>query len=281
MVIDFRIRPPLKSFRQMSIYTETEWVEGLFGFCGALPPSARKRSMTMLRKELAQAEITHGVLWGRVVADPKQSVDSQDVADIVREENGFFSGFGGICLQNAPSDNVKEVERVLVDLKLRGITLEPGFGPPLIKADDRRLYPVYERCQELGGILAMTVSGVAGADISYSHPSTVDRIAGDFPDLKIVVSHACWPWTTLACGVAHHRPNLYLMPDLYGMNAPGYMHYVEAANSFLGDRMLFATAYPLSDVVATVEAYKQLPFKEGVLEKFLYGNAARLLGLEA
>ena len=101
MIIDFRIRPPLKSFRNMSIYTETEWVEGLFGFCGALPPSARKRSMPMLKKELKNAGITHGVMWGRVVADPKQSVDSQDVADLVKQYDGFFSGFGGICLQDS------------------------------------------------------------------------------------------------------------------------------------------------------------------------------------
>ncbi|MPZ47119.1 MAG: hypothetical protein GEV05_27905 [Betaproteobacteria bacterium] len=72
---------------------------------------------------------------------------------------------------------MKETERALGEFKLRGITLEPGFAmSPTTGADDPVLFPLSERCQELGGILGLTISVQAGRDIRYSNPEAVDRV---------------------------------------------------------------------------------------------------------
>ena len=125
-----------------------------------------------------------------------------------------------------------------------------------------------------------TLSGQAGPDVSYSNPVHVDRVARDFPTVKFIVRHAFWPWNLEACGVAKKRPNLYLCPDVYwGM--PGYMDWVDAANTYLSDRLLFGTAFPVAPLKPMVELFRKLPFRDGVREKVEYLNGAKLLNLPA
>ena len=61
---------------------------------------------------------------------------------------------------------------------------------------------------------------------------------------------------------------------------PGGQLYVEAANGYLQDRFLFGTAYPALPFQGTVERVCGLSFSDEVLDKVLFGNAARLLGTE-
>jgi predicted TIM-barrel fold metal-dependent hydrolase len=284
MVIDFRVRPPVGSFRNLSIAQSKSGRKEVFGaWAGDPAPSHTEGSMELFKEELREAEVKHCVIWGRAVPNAAQSTPNEEVADVVKSDPELFSGFAGIKIPGAGEleATLKEVDRGINDLGLRGITVEPGFafsatdGP-----DDPRLYPIYERCQELGGILAFTLSVRAGPNIRYSHPSAVDRVAADFPKLRIVVGHACWPWVTEVCGVAYRNKNIYLLPDFYGVHFPGYTHWVEAANSFLSDRIIFGSGYPIMDVRVLLNEYKKLGYNEGVLEKVLYKNAARLLGLD-
>ncbi len=249
-----------------------------------LPRGATERSMPVFLEEMKQAGVVHAVIWGRAVSDPKESTANEDVAALVREHPGLFSGLGGIRIPGAGdiSRTVDDVEQILTEFKLKGITIEPGFSmTPTRGADDSRLYPVYERCAKLGGILAFTISVRAGEDMTYSNPVAVDRVAGDFPTLPIVVSHAFWPWIDQSIGLLFRRPNVSLLPDQYGPTMPGHLRWVEAANTALSDRFLFGSAYPSSlDPKGMVEAYSKLPYREDVKRKVLYHNAARLLRIE-
>lgn len=283
MIIDFRVRPPTRSFPNLSIYPPLgEKTSPFFAWHSELPPSVRERSMPKFLAEMQEAGVTHAVIWGRTVrGHPDKSTTNEDVADIIREHRGFFSGFGGIGLPG-PGDvelALEEVEHAIKGLGLKGITVEPGSGVYQTRPDHPRLYPIYERCLELGGILVFTISRnrLRETDLSYANPDAIDRVAGDFPKLPIVIGHSFWPWVEQSCGLAFRRQNVYLHPDMYGAGMPGYMHWVEAANTYLADRMLFGSAYPLLGTKAMVESYKQLPYKKGVLEKVLYHNAARLL----
>ena len=193
-------------------------------------------------------------------------------------------GFGGIRIPNNPVESeiaVSETEKALVNLGLSGITLEPGFAlSPTLGPDDPNLYPVYERCQELNAVLALTISVRAGTAMKYSNPEAVDSVARRFPRLKIVIGHSCWPWVAQAIGVAYRNSNVYLHPDFYGLGCAGHQQWVEAANTLLGEQIIFGSAYPLAAVSPMVEGYRRLGFREGVLENVMYRNAARVLGIE-
>jgi len=93
---------------------------------------------------------------------------------------------------------------------------------------------------------------------------------------------ACWPFVDQAIGVALACSNVYLSLDYYvTMRMPGHESYVQAANSLLGDRLLFGSAYPGGPLLAgAVERWRSLPFLPDVLEKVMSGNAARLLKIE-
>ena len=106
--------------------------------------------------------------------------------------------------------------------------------------------------------MLFTLSALVGSDISYSHPVHLDRVAADFPEVSLIVRHACWPWVTEVCGVAFRRQNVYLIPDAYGVSMPGYQQWVEAANTYLADRLLFGTAFPIAPLKPMVEAFRSL-----------------------
>jgi uncharacterized protein len=158
--------------------------------------------------------------------------------------------------------------------------VEPGFAMSETNGpDDPNLYPVYERCQELGGILAFTISVRAGTEMRFSNPELVDRVARNFPRLKIVVGHSFWPWVAQAVGMAYRHSNVYLMPDFYAIGCAGHQQWVEAANTLLANRIIFGSCYPLAAVGPMVDGYRKLGFRKDALEKVRWRNAAEILQL--
>jgi predicted TIM-barrel fold metal-dependent hydrolase len=115
-----------------------------------------------------------------------------------------------------------------------------------------------------------------GKNIRFDHPADIQDVARDFPDLQLVAGHGCYPWVTEIIGVALKHPNVHLCPDVY-MFLPGGNQYVEAANTFLQDQLMFGTAYPYRPLGETVDLYMKLGLNEQSLKKTLYDNAAKLL----
>ena len=54
---------------------------------------------------------------------------------------------------------------------------------------------------------------------------------------------------------------------------------MKAADTFLADRMLYASSFPFTPVLAYKQWFEQLPIRPENLEKVMGGNARRLLGL--
>lgn len=182
-----------------------------------------------------------------------------------------------------PSDKYKavdEIDRFVVNGPLKGVGIEPGLLPVPMYPNDRRIYPIYEKCEAEGIPLLLMAGGGNGPDAGYSAPMIIDQIAADFPKLTIINTHGGYPWVTEILFVAYRRPNVYICPDMYLFNQPGWQDYVTAANFALQDRFLFGTAYPFIPLEAGVEHFKKLPFKPEVLPKVLYQNAVRALKLD-
>ena len=119
-----------------------------------------------------------------------------------------------------------------------------------------------------------------GPDMTYSDPDAIMRVAARFPDLKIVVPHGCWPHVHKALAMAIVCPNVYLMPDCY-VYIPGFPlseEYVNAANTYLKYRILYASTYPVRSLTQCLAGWKSRAFTPEALRNTLYENAARLLG---
>ena len=77
-------------------------------------------------------------------------------------------------------------------------------------------------------------------------------------------------------GVAFCHANVYLVPDMY-LFLPSSEVLVDAANGFLGDQLLFGSSYPFRPIGQSIEDAQRLGVGDGVIEKFFYGNASRVL----
>jgi uncharacterized protein len=276
-VIDFRLRPPVKGFLDMVMYAKAERRDGITRQHGMVPAaSAQAQSMDQLLVEMDEAGVTCGVVMGRH-SGLYGSVSNQDVAAIVSTWPGKFIGIGSID----PSNRRKAIAQIdeALTLGLKGINLEPGSYAEAMYADDRRLYPIYAYCEDKGIPVSVMAGGSAGPDLSYTNPVHIDRVAGDFPDLKIAITHGAWPWVHQILHVAYRRPNIYLSPDQYLCGMPGSDDYIRAANGFLAERFLFASSYPFIGVKIYADWFRALPIEPALLPGLMYGNAARFLGL--
>ncbi len=277
-IIDFRLRPPLAGFLDMALYTESERRDGITRIHGFEPaPSVREKSIDLLLQEMDQAGVTMGVVIGRN-SGRYGSLSNDDVAKIVADYPGRFVGTASID----PSNRKTASDQITKAIKagFRAINIEPGSYPLPLMADDRRLYPIYAQCEDASVPVIIMAGGSAGPDLSYTEPVHLDRVAADFPDLKIVVSHGGWPWVHQMLHIAFRRPNVYLSPDQYLANLPGSDDYIRAADGFLADRFLYASSYPFTPVAGYAAWFKKLPIRPESMEKILCRNAAKLLRLE-
>lgn len=241
-------------------------------------PSAQARSIDMLIGEMDQAGVGIGVVQARN-SDFFGSVSNDDVGAIVRDHPGRFIGIAAIDPANRRAA-IAEIDRMM-NAGFRGINVEPGAYPVPIYPDDRRLYPIYAHCEDRDIPIVLMTGGNPGPDLSYTDPATVDRVAADFPQLKIVLSHGNWPWVHQILHVAFRRPNVFVSPDMYLFDLPGSDDYVKAADTYLADQFVYASAYPFTPLKDYAERFLRLPIRPESMRKVLHDNAARLLKLPA
>jgi len=276
-VIDFRLRPPLKGFLDTVMYSQGARRDRITGFHGMKPaPSAQAQSIDLLLDEMDKAGITRGVAMGRY-SGLYGTVSNEDVAAIVKAYPDRFIGVASIDPTNR-RQAIRQIEQGLA-AGLVGVNLEPGAYPMPMYADDRRLYPIYAYCEDNNIPVVMMAGGSAGPDLSYTVPVHVDRVAGDFPKMKLAISHGGWPWVHEILHVAFRRENVYLSPDQYLCGMAGTDEYVRAANGYLSERFLYASSYPFISAKDYLAWFRTLPIRQDVMERLLYSNAATFLNV--
>jgi len=284
MIIDFRVQPPFKSFLDMYFYRPRPAVQDPVTFdpwsIGRRESrSYREHSVELFVAELDEAGVDLAVIMGQRSGPAWGSVSNDDVGELVRRYPDRFAGFAGVDAHDPGATD--EIRRSVEELGCRGISILPGWSDPPLHDDDPKVYPLYETALALGVPVMVTSSHWIGPDQSYAMPEYLQRVAFDFPELTIIVGHACWPWTTQACALAMRCTNVYLMPEfyMYYEHMPGAGDYVGAANSFLSHRMLYSSCFPTRSLTEALEAFRRLPIEPESQELLLWRNGARLLGL--
>jgi predicted TIM-barrel fold metal-dependent hydrolase len=143
--------------------------------------------------------------------------------------------------------------------------------------NDKSYYPVYAKCIELG--LPVSVNtGIPGPPMPAEpqRPLYLDEVCLFFPDLTLIMAHGADPWWGEAIRLLLKYPNLYMMTSAY---APKYLpqELIQFMNTRGSDKVLFASDHPVLSFERCLAEAAQLPFREGVLGKYLRGNALRVL----
>ena len=277
-VIDFRIRPPYKEFLDTVMFAQAERRDRITRAIGFEPSiAAQQKSVDLLLAEMDTGGVGAGVVVGRN-SGSLGSVPNDVVKEFCDRYPGRFIPVGSVDPHHR-KPAIAEIERVMA-LGFKAINIEPGGSNPPLHVDDAKLYPIYAFCEDRNVPLILMTGGNAGPDVSYSDPQHLDRMLADFPGLMVVASHGSWPWVHQALHVAFRRQNLYLSPDYLLANMPGMDDYIRAADGFLSDRFVYASAFPFAPVSGFLEWFRKLPIRPENIEKILYSNAAKFLNLK-
>jgi predicted TIM-barrel fold metal-dependent hydrolase len=120
--------------------------------------------------------------------------------------------------------------------------------------------------------------GGLGAIIRHAHPAAIDRLAADFPNLRIVAAHPGWPWTDEMIAVALHKGNVSW--ELSGW-APKYFSDAlkRDIKGRLQDKIMFGSDYPSIPYERLFREWRELGYSDELMEKIFHKNAERILGL--
>lgn len=182
-----------------------------------------------------------------------------------------------------PNDVVGAVRALRRDYEqfgIRAATVFPSGTFPQVAIDDPKMYPIYATCVELD-IPIFVCAGIPGPRVPFAPQDVarIDIVMFDFPDLVFVTRHGCEPWEELAVKLMLKWPNLYYSTSAF---APKYYPkaIVDYANTRGADKILYGGYFPMGLSLERIfRDLPHVPFKDEVWPKFLYGNAARLLGL--
>ncbi len=279
-IIDMRCRPAfLHDFFGKTPgtpeYEVVRWLNRRVGTRGDDKHFIRSSNPEGFLAEVKEAGLSKAVIVGRHT--PNQHLPNDTIHEIANADPVFL-GVGSVdpVLQGRDAALV-EADRAIRILGLRGINLEPGFGTLPRHPDDPAYFPIYDLCQDLN-VPVFLMSGPTTPDPRFNDPSGLAKVAQAFPRLKIAAYHGYWPNNEAAIGLAFRYENIHLIPDMYLFQV-GSTLMVQAANSFMSDQLLFGSSYPFRPIRQSIEDFQLLGFSDQILERLLYGNASRLLGL--
>ena len=201
------------------------------------------------------------------------------VAGFVAQHPSRLAGLAAVDL-NRPVEAVAELRRCVTELGFKGLRVVPWLWglPP----NDRRYYPLYVACVELGVPFCTQVghtgplrTSETGRPIPY-----LDDVALDFPDLTIVAGHIGYPWSEEMIALTRKYRNVYIDTSAYTMRRYP-RELVEYMRRDGRRKVLFGTNHPMIPAVRALEALDDLGLDDEARSLFLDGNARRVFGLPA
>lgn len=256
-------------------FMEAPWLDTVLRWTGK--PHDRGRpsvETTLAAMDEARVDISLLSAWH----GPRGSLISNDeVAAVVQLAPSRFAGLATVDL-NDPVRAVAELRRVVDRRNFVGVRVVPWLWdlPP----NDRRYYPIYVACVELG-VPFCTQIGHTGP-LCRSEPGRLipylDDVLLDFPDLVVVGGHVGFPWIDEVISLAHKYQNFHIDTSAYAVHRlPGDL--VDFMRGAGRTRVLFGTNWPMLSPTRCLAKLDDLKLDDEARGLFLGGNAARVFGL--
>ena len=164
-----------------------------------------------------------------------------------------------------------------LDKGARGLKIHAIHG--FFYANDKRLYPVYEKCEKesLPVMFHAGTSMFRGAKMRYADPYTFDDVINDFPDMKVVLCHGGRGfWYHIAEFMAKSYKNVFI--DICGLPPKNLLNYFPSMKKF-SHKYLFGTDFPgVPGIRKNFNAIKELVQDDKAMERIAFKNAVELFG---
>ncbi|MFI6030346.1 amidohydrolase family protein [Amycolatopsis magusensis] len=204
-------------------------------------------------------------------------ITNDEVAAVVERHPARFAGIASVDLTN-PMAAIREIRRCVRDLGFVGVRVVPWLWnlPP----NDRRYYPVYVACVELGVPLCTQIGHTGplcpsepGRPIPY-----LDEVLLDFPELVVVGGHVGFPWLDEVLSLVMKYPNFHIDTSAYALHRlPAEL--ADFARGRGRTRVLFGSNYPMLTPGDCLKQLGKLELGAEAQELFLGGNARRIFNL--
>ena len=204
-------------------------------------------------------------------------IANDDVAAWVAEHPDRLAGLAAVDLRR-PMPAVRELRRCVNELGFKGLRVVPWLWelPP----NDRRYYPLYAECVELGVPFCTQVGHTGplrGSETGRPIPY-LDDVALDFPELTIVAGHIGYPWTEEMIALARKYPNIHIDTSAYTVRRypPELVRYLRADGS---RKVMFGSNWPMIAPQKALEELEALELDAEAQARFLGANAQPVLNL--
>ena len=165
-------------------------------------------------------------------------------------------GFVGLCVNG----------------QVTGVPASDPLWDPFYKASIDAGSPVMILAGLTG--IGQGLPGGKGIVLDDGHPRHIDRVAGRYPDLKILAARPAWPWQDDMLAILLHKPNVS-----YELHGWGPKQFTPALKKEIGrrmqDRVMFGCDFPVLRYEKVIQDWTAEGYSETVLEKILCTNAQR------
>lgn len=249
------------------------WLETLLRW-GGLPRAAPRLEQTLAAMDAGGVATALLSGWH----GPGGALISNDeVAACVAAAPDRFCGVCSVDLRD-PVAAVREIRHRVEEQGFVAVRVVPWLWdlPP----DDRRYYPVYVACVELG-VPFCTQIGHTGP-LCPSEPGRpipyLDRVLLDLPELVVVGGHVGYPWVDEVISLATKYPNFHVDTSAYTARRlpPPFVEWMRGRGR---RRVLFGSNWPMIAPARCREGLGELGLDDEATELFLSGNARRVFRL--
>lgn len=198
----------------------------------------------------------------------------EEVAEVTRKYPDRFVGLAGYNPFKI-MESLRLIDRAVKAYGFKGVYVHIfGFDMPL---NDSKMYPLYAKCQELDIPVSMQVGYVLEAMPSDTgRPIYLDRIALDFPKLKIIGSHTGYPWCEELISICYKFDNIYFGVDAHMPRylEPTVINYIKTRGK---DKVIWGTnGIPWKPMLKQID---ELGLTDEVKAKLLRENAIKVFKL--
>ncbi|MFC2066875.1 amidohydrolase family protein [Chloroflexota bacterium] len=206
--------------------------------------------------------------------------------------------FGGIDPRRHGA--LQFVERAMKEWNIKGLKLHPAMGG--FDPSDKMCYRLYTKCEEWGlPILFHSGPQMAPHYDKYCHPLCFSDVSSDFPNLKIILGHACGAYWPGAAAMAANKANVFLdicwwQPRFLRRPLENFYRPLRSMLDMCGSsKVMFGSDWPAYRVgrrsthALFVKAFTEISdevkaagieFKDEEIRRIMGGNAVKLLGIK-
>lgn len=204
-------------------------------------------------------------------------ISNEEVAAQIDEAPDRLRGLASADIRH-PAEAVREIRRWVDGKRFVGVRIVPWLWD--LPANDRRYYPIYATCVELGVPLCTQIGHTGplmrsetGRLIPY-----LEDVMLDFPELTVVGGHVGFPWIDELTTMTIKFSNFFVDTSAYAVHRlpPAFVDYMKGVGA---GRVMFGTNWPMLSPKKCLAGLTELGLDEAQADAFLGGAARRVFRL--